>query len=92
MSPEQAEMVALKALGWLASHEELAPTFMGASGVSAEDMRVRAADPVFLASILEFVTLDDAWVTAFCDENGLKYSDPLNARYALPGAEQISWT
>ncbi len=92
MSPETAQTIALQALGWLVGNEELCPTFMGATGTSAEDMRARAADPAFQASVLEFLTMDDAWVMAFCDTVGLKYEEPLMARYALPGAEQVHWT
>lgn len=92
MSPEQAEIIALQALGWLAANEELAPVFMGASGSSADDMRARATDPVFQAAVLDFITMDDAWVVAFCDTVDLQYDQPLRARYALPGAEQVNWT
>lgn len=92
MSPDRAATVALLALGWLAGNEALAPVFLGATGASADDLRARVDDPAFLASVLEFVTMDDAWITAFCDANGLRYEEPLAARYALPGAEQVHWT
>ena len=92
MSPDRAETIGLLALGWLSGHEELGPVFLGASGASAEDLRNRATDPQFLASVLEFITMDDAWVVAFCDANDLAYDQPLAARYALPGAEQVHWT
>ncbi len=92
MSPETAQTIALQALGWLVSNEELCPTFMGATGTSVDDLRDRAADPDFQASVLEFLTMDDAWVVAFCDTLGLNYQEPLLARYALPGAEQVHWT
>jgi len=55
-------------------------------------LRARAADPDFQASVLEFITMDDAWVMAFCDAVGLAYDQPLQARFALPGAEQVNWT
>ncbi len=92
MSPETAQTIALQALGWLVGNEELCPTFMGATGTSVDDLRDRAAEPDFQASVLEFLTMDDAWVMAFCDTAGLKYEEPLMARYALPGAEQVHWT
>ena len=91
-SPEAAETLALKALAWLAANEELMPVFLGASGASVDDLKSQASDPSFLASVLDFITMDDAWVIAFCDANGLKYQDPLMARYALPGSEQVHWT
>ncbi len=92
MGPEQAQIIALQALGWLAGHEELCPVFLGATGGSADDLREQAADPAFQASVLEFLTMDDAWVMAFCDAHDLKYDMPLRARYALPGAEAVHWT
>lgn len=92
MSPEHAETIGLKALGWLAADEELRPVFLGSTGASLEDMRTGAVEPSFLASVLEFLTMDDAWVTAFCDSQGLPYEAPLQARYALPGAGEIHWT
>lgn len=92
MSPEAAQVIALQALGWIAGHEALGPLFLGSSGTSVDELRTRATDPAFQASVLEFLTMDDAWVVPFCDAHGLKYEDPLTARYALPGAEQVHWT
>ena len=92
MTPEQAEELAIEALGWLAGNEDLCPVFLASTGAAAEDLRALARDPAFLASVLEFVTMDDAWVVAFCDALGLSYEAPLRARQALPGAEQVHWT
>ncbi len=92
MTPELAQIIALEALGWIAGHDELGDIFLGASGSSAQDMRQRATDPAFQASVLEFLTMDDAWVTSFCDAHDRKYDEPLAARYALPGAEMVHWT
>lgn len=92
MSPEQAEKIAIMALGWLAGNEDLCPVFLGATGASADDLRAHATEPSFLASVLDFITMDDAWVIQFCELNGLKYEDPLTARHSLPGAEQVHWT
>lgn len=92
MSPERAEQIAVSALAWLAGNDELCPVFLGSTGAAAEDLRAMAADPAFLASVLDFVTMDDAWVMAFCDQAELAYDQPLRARHALPGAEQVHWT
>jgi hypothetical protein len=92
MNAEAAETIALQALGWLASNDELCPIFLGSSGASVDDLKAQAGDPVFLASVLEFVTMDDQWVVAMCDTLGIGYDVPLRARYALPGAEQTHWT
>ncbi|WP_072793701.1 DUF3572 domain-containing protein [Cognatishimia maritima] len=91
-SPEAAETLALNALSWLAGNDELMPVFMGSTGVSAADLRERAGDPAFLGSVLDFLTMDDKWVIAFCDHFGLDYSAPLQARQALPGGGEMHWT
>ena len=92
MSPENAQIIALQALGWLAGNDELCPLFLGSTGGSIDDLRAHATDPAFQASVLEFLTMDDAWVIAFCDAHDLKYDVPLRARYAMPGAESVHWT
>lgn len=92
MGPEQAETIALQALGWLVGNDEICPMFLGATGTSTDELRARAGDADFQASVLQFVTMDDAWVVAFCDSVGLAYDLPLRAMHALPGAEQVHWT
>ena len=92
MSPETAETIALQALGWLVGNDEMREVFMGATGTEPADLRLRATDPAFQASVLAFLTMDDAWVVAFCDSVGLAYDQPLRAQHALPGAEVVHWT
>jgi len=89
---EAAETLALEALGWIVGQEELLPVFLGATGASEMDVRARAADPEFLASVLDFLCMDDVWVTGFCDTSGRSYTDPMAARAALPGGEAVHWT
>jgi len=92
MSPEYAQTIALQALGWLAGNDDLFPLFLGSTGGSVEDLSTQAADPAFQSAVLDFLTMDDAWVTAFCDAHDLKYDVPMRARYAMPGAENVHWT
>lgn len=89
---ERAEFVALSALGWIAAQEDLLPVFMGATGAGMDDLRQRASEPEFLASVLDFLLMDDAWIVGFCDAAGLAYDDPAAARQALPGGAQVNWT
>lgn len=91
-SSDAAETLALNALTWLAGHDELMPVFMGATGASVGDLKARAGDPAFLASVLDFITMDDQWVVEFCDAHRLEYTAPMTARQALPGGEQVNWT
>jgi len=92
MQQDSAETIALRALGWLAANDELFPVFLGATGAAETDLRTRAAEPEFLGAVLDFLMMDDAWVVAFCDSEGLSYQTPMMARAALPGGAQVSWT
>jgi hypothetical protein len=92
MTAEQAELLAIRALGWLAGNDELWPVFLGATGAQVASLRAAAADPAFLVSVLDFLTQDDAMVIAFCDAEALPYAAPLMARRALPGGGEVNWT
>ncbi|WP_147106528.1 DUF3572 domain-containing protein [Tateyamaria sp. syn59] len=91
-SQESAEVVGLQAIAWMAGNEELLPVFLGATGASEADMRAGVGDPTFLGALLDFIMMDDVWVTAFCDANQLPYDAPMRARVALPGGGDIHWT
>lgn len=92
LSPEAAETVALQALAWLVSNDELLPVFLGATGASEGDLRARAVEAEFLGSVLEFLTLNDAWVMAFCDAGNLAYEQPMLAAQVLQGPGRTHWT
>ena len=92
LSQDAAETLALKALAWLVNHDELMPVFMGATGASADDLKARAGEPEFLASVLGFLTMDDAWVVAFCDTVGEDYTAPMIAQQVLNGEAGRHWT
>ena len=92
ISADAAEMLALQALAWLAGNDDLFPVFLGSTGASEQDVRAQAGSPVFLASVLDFLVMDDAWVIAFCDSHAVPYDRIMQARAALPGGEQIHWT
>ncbi|MDE0521705.1 MAG: DUF3572 domain-containing protein [Boseongicola sp.] len=92
LSEESAEILAIKALSWLVGNDELLPVFLGATGATEADLRQRSMDLEFLASVLDFLLMDDAWVQRFCDMEGCADDLPLRARFALPGGAQVSWT
>ena len=89
---EYAETIALRCLGWLVGNVDLLPVFLGTTGASEADLRTQARDPDFLGSVLDFLMMDDAWVVAFCDAEGLEYNVPMQVRMALPGGAQMNWT
>lgn len=89
---DAAETLALRALAWLVTNDDLLPVFLGATGASESDLRAQTGDPAFLGSVLDFLMMDDAWIIAFCDANHIAYEHPMFARAALPGGEQVNWT
>jgi hypothetical protein len=92
MTPDQAEIVAIQALGWLVANDDLRDVFLGASGASVDDLRNRAAESDFQAAVLGFLLMDDEWVKHFCDDHGLPYETPYHAQQSLPGQALPHWT
>ena len=62
---EVAEIVAIQALSFVAGDPERLGAFLAESGIGPDTLRTAAADPHFLASVLDFVMRDDATVKAF---------------------------
>ena len=68
---EVAEFVAIQALSFLASDPERLGQFLTESGIGPQTLRTAAADPKFLAGVLDFIVRDDATVKAFADASKL---------------------
>jgi hypothetical protein len=92
IAQDSAELVAIQALAWIAGHDELLPVFLGSSGATEDDIRARAREPEFLGSVLDFLLMDDAWVTEFCQSNDIPPDLPIKARASLPGGSEMNWT
>ena len=92
MQQDAAEVIAAKALAWLTGQDGHLAVFLGATGLNVSDVAAQAGEPEFLASVLDFILMDDAWVTRFCDAAGLAYEAPMQARAALPGGRTTHWT
>jgi hypothetical protein len=85
MTRETAETLAIEALAWLAGNDELLPVFLGSTGASPADLRERAAEPDFLAGVIEFLMMNDEWVLSFAAASGRKPEILSEARRALSG-------
>jgi len=68
---EVAEIVAVQALSFIAGDPERLGRFLAESGIGPQTLRSAAADPQFLASVLDFVMRDDATVKAFASASQL---------------------
>jgi Protein of unknown function (DUF3572) len=92
MPRDTAETMALQALVWLMAQDTLFADFLGQSGASVGDMKQMAADPGFLAAVLDFILQDDETVVAASAALGLPGDRLLILRQALPGGEAPHWT
>jgi hypothetical protein len=65
---EEAEAVAIRALGFVAADPELLPRFLAITGIEAAAIRRAAAEPGFLAGVLQFVMAHEPTLLRFCEE------------------------
>lgn len=89
MEQTDAEILALKALGWVAGEQETLSQFMAQSGVELDDLRGKAGNLELLAALLDFVLADDALARAFCTEAEIESLRLHQARGLLPGGGQV---
>ena len=80
---EVAEIVAIQALSFIAGEPERLGLFLAETGIGPETLRHAAADPRFLASVLDFVMRDDATVKAFANVSQLHPTNIAAAHQAL---------
>jgi hypothetical protein len=80
---EVAEIVAIQALSFVAGEPGRLGLFLAETGIGPETLRTAAADPKFLASVLEFVMRDDATVKAFAEASQLHPTNVAAAHQVL---------
>ncbi|ABS64421.1 conserved hypothetical protein [Parvibaculum lavamentivorans DS-1] len=91
MERDQAELLAIRALGHIAADEDLLGDFLALSGLAPDELRARAGDADFLGGVLDYMLADEARLLAFCEAEEVKPQWPAAARRALPGGEEVHW-
>jgi len=86
--PEAAEMLAIQALGFIAEDPERLADFFASTGIPAEEIRVAAAAPGFLAGVLEHMLGDESLLIAFALSAGIDPAEVARARRALGGQQE----
>lgn len=79
----EAELIALKALGFLAKEPERFSRFLALSGVDLGDIRAAAQNPEFLAGLLNHLLQDESLLLTFTAEQELDPRLPALAAEAL---------
>ena len=84
-SRESAEKLAISALGFLAQDPERLGQFLSITGIGPDMIRKAAADPSFLAGVLDHVAGDEALLLAVAAHAGVRPQDVERAQAALSG-------
>lgn len=85
MQQDQAETVALQALGFLAGDEDRLARFLAMTGVGPEDLKGRIGDPAFLGAVLDHLLGYEPDLMAFAAEAEIDPALVGRARAVLPG-------
>lgn len=85
LAPEVAEAVAIQALSFIAREPERLGRFLAVTGIGPAEIRTASREPGFLAGVLEYLISDEALLTAFAADAGLRPDDPAKAHAALGG-------
>ena len=92
MTSNEAEIMGLQMLGWLARQEDAMSRFAALSGLDPVDLLAHASDPAMLGGMMDFVLSDEPLLLAFCEENDIPPEAPAQARQLLPGGDIPHWT
>lgn len=77
------ELLALKALGFLAETPDVLSRFLDQSSITPAELRARAGDPHFLGGMLDFLLADDELTGRFCAAEAIEPQALHLARHRL---------
>ena len=81
------EFIAIKAIEYLAQTPESLGAFLSYTGTGPADLKANIDNPVFLASVLDFMMTDESILLDFASTMDLNPQDIVKARLHLPGAD-----
>lgn len=85
ITQEVAEAVAIQSLSFIAGDPERLGRFLAVTGIGPGEIRDASRQPGFLAGVLEYLVSDEALLTAFAADAGLRPEDPAKALAILGG-------
>jgi hypothetical protein len=85
------DAVAVAALGWIAGNEDMLSRFLALTGIEAGQIRLAAAEPGFLAGVLDFLLAHEPSLMAFCNETETDPELVTRAREELMGNPGNEW-
>lgn len=85
MTPENAEILALNGLGWLAGEPEDLNRFLNLSGLGMDDLRSAAGTPEMSIAILDFLLANEPLLLRFCETADVNPKELHLAHHVLAG-------
>lgn len=82
---KSAEMLAIRALAFIAEEPQSLSRFLDASGISAEQIRMASREPGFLAGVLDHMLGEENLLIAFARSAGIDAAAVGRAARALGG-------
>ena len=83
VSRKDGEDLAIAALGFLAGEPDRLSRFLDLCGLGPHNLRAAAADPGFLAAVLDYVAGDEPLLVAFAADQGFPPERVVVARRAM---------
>ena len=87
MNTENAEILALQGLGWLAGDEDGLQRFLDLSGLDAAALRAQVGTSDMNVAILDFLLAHEDLLMRFCEADGRSPKEVHLARHQLGGGE-----
>lgn len=82
-TPEQAEILAIQVLGYLAGTEEELQRLMMTTGMDTAALKQSAQSRAGLAGVLDYICHDESILLGFCEAAKIQPDEPMRALQAL---------
>jgi hypothetical protein len=79
------DVIALKALTFLAANDDRFQRFIGLTGLTLDEIRNGAAEPRFLAAVMNYLRADQSLLLTFAEQEALAPADVDRAGLRLSG-------
>ncbi|WP_346432816.1 DUF3572 domain-containing protein [Breoghania sp.] len=86
LTPQEAEGIAVEALGFIAREPDHLGRFLAFSGLGPDTLRDAAAEPGFLAGVLEFLMSDESLLLTFTENARIRPTMIAVAHFRLVGS------
>ena len=85
MKDEQAEIIALQALAFLAAEPDRLGAFLATTGIGPDSLRTQTQSPELLAGVLDYLLQEDTLLQACCADCQVTPDMVIKARQRFPG-------